>query len=221
VRRGGVVDPDAALARGHAQVAVVVQALQRAGRRLRQPTPGVDGALAAEAIGQRARMDRPLLAGEREQCGGKPGRHEAPVGAVGIEARVEQPRDPPRHEAVGIEEVLFQLEPRKGALQVACRIVCDAVPQDQILRACGEADRVGLDETEGADGAGEGGWRGQGGGEDLAAQVLEGQGCRSSPRADGGTHRGLTADIEGARSPKGTGAARVSTRAIEIHLKRE
>jgi hypothetical protein len=124
-------------------------------------------------------MDRPLLADEREQFGGKPGRHEAPVGAVGIVARVEQPCDAPRHEAVGIEEILFQPQPRKGAFQVPDRIVGhavaqdvvgdavpqdvvgDAVPQDEILRARREADRVGLDEAEGADGAGEGGWRGQ------------------------------------------------------------
>jgi hypothetical protein len=100
-------------------------------------------------------MDRPLLADEREQFGGKPGRHEAPVGAVGIVARVEQPCDAPRHEAVGIEEILFQPQPRKGAFQVPDRIVGhavaqdvvgdavpqdvvgDAVPQDEILRAPG------------------------------------------------------------------------------------
>jgi hypothetical protein len=43
------------------QEAVVVQALQGTCRRFRQPGPGVDGALAAEPIGQGVRMDRSLL----------------------------------------------------------------------------------------------------------------------------------------------------------------
>jgi hypothetical protein len=148
---------------------------------------GID--LCDRRTAQRARsMDRPLLADQGEQFGGKPGRHEAPVGAFGTR-RVEQPCDAPRHEAVGIKEILLQPQPRKGAFQVPDRIVGHAVAQDEILRACGEADRVGLDETEGPDGAGEGGRRRRGLREDSGTEVVNGHRCRSVACAEARTHR--------------------------------
>jgi hypothetical protein len=78
-----------------------------------------------------------------------------------------------RHEAVGIEIILFQLEGSKAPFQVPCPVVADPVAKDEVLRAGGRTDGVGLDKAESVDGFAEGGLRKQGGGEGVAAEFRE------------------------------------------------
>ena len=52
-----------------------------------------------------------------------------------------------RHEAIGVEEILLQPEPREPPFEVACAIAGHAMPQDQILRARRRADRIRLHEA--------------------------------------------------------------------------
>jgi hypothetical protein len=53
-----------------------------------------------------------------------------------------------RQESIVDEEVLFDLEPRVTALELACPVVDHPVAQRQVLRARRCADRVGLHEPE-------------------------------------------------------------------------
>jgi hypothetical protein len=59
-----------------------------------------------------------------------------------------------RHEAIGVEEILLEIEGRVTRFEVTGAIVCHAVAKNQILSASGGADGIGLYETQTADGAG-------------------------------------------------------------------
>jgi hypothetical protein len=60
-----------------------------------------------------------------------------------------------RHEAVGVEKVLFQPEAAEGAIEIAGLVAAHAVPQDQVLRPGWRADRVGLHEAQALQGVGQ------------------------------------------------------------------
>ena len=115
----GLVDPDPVAPPRHPQQAVVVQALQRAGGRLGEPAPAVHRPLAAEALFEVRGMRRPPVADEGQHLGGQVARHLERPGVA--DARMQQPGGVARHEAVGVEEILLQPQPREASLEVAAR----------------------------------------------------------------------------------------------------
>ena len=58
--------------------------------------------------------------------------------------RLQSPRDV----AVVDEEVFLDVECCVTAFEIPGAIVFDAVPQNQVLRSCGRADRVSLKKTK-------------------------------------------------------------------------
>ena len=64
-----------------------------------------------------------------------------------FEARMEQMPGGKGHESVGVEEILFEVQRRVTFFEISGAVGFDAVAQDEILRAGGRADGVGLDEA--------------------------------------------------------------------------
>ena len=81
--------------------------------------------------------------------------------------------DRPRQKAVIDEEVLFDLELRITALQIAGAIAAHAVPQDQILSTSWRANRIRLNEPKLANGAGEGRRRKQAASDGVGTQARD------------------------------------------------
>ena len=69
-----------------------------------------------------------------------------------VPPRMQQAHGLARHETVIDEEGLFNREARVAALQLAGAIVCDALREDEVLRAGGRAHRVGLEKPEARNG---------------------------------------------------------------------
>ena len=63
-------------------------------------------------------------------------------------ARMHQLEDPPRNESVVDEEVFLDPERRVTALEIAGPVGGHTMPQRQVLRTRGCADRVGLNEAQ-------------------------------------------------------------------------
>ncbi len=94
-------------------------------------------------------------------------------------ARVHEPGHFARHETVVDEDILFDAERVVEAFEVAGAISGDAVPQSQVLRAGGRANRVGLHEAERVQGARKRGRRKETAGDGEATEVGEGE-CQMS-----------------------------------------
>ena len=76
-----------------------------------------------------------------------------------------------RQEAIGVEKILFQLERSKVLFQVSGPVIADAVAKDQVLRAGGRTDRVGLNKTQSIDGFAESGLGEERGCKRVAAEI--------------------------------------------------
>src|SRR5262245_27128679 len=91
-------------------------------------------------------MDDTPFADECQQLADAPARAAGP--AVHISARVHQRLDGTGDEAIVDEDVLVHVELGIAPIQIAGTIAGHAMPQRQILRARGRADRIRLDETK-------------------------------------------------------------------------
>ena len=78
-----------------------------------------------------------------------------------------------RHEAVVDEEVFLDRQCRVATLEVTGAVVDDTVAENQVLRACGGADGIGLKEAELRDCLPNGGRLEERAGDGVAAEVGE------------------------------------------------
>src|SRR6267142_3276755 len=92
----------------------------------------------------------------------------------GIRARMHQRPYRARHEAIGDEVVLLDVELRVAAFEVAGTVVLYAMAEYQVLRARGRADRIGLHKAQLVEGAVESGGLEEAVGDGKAPQVVEG-----------------------------------------------
>ena len=118
-----------------------------------------------------ARVHRPAFTHELKHRVGLLPTRGRPLGAR--RSRVHQRVVLAADEAVVDEEIFFDGQARVAALQVAGAVVGNAVAKGQVLRACGCADRVGLDKAEPAEGARQRRRIEQRAGNGIAAQVGE------------------------------------------------
>ena len=117
-----------------------------------------------------ARVHRAARPHEVEQ------RQLALAAALRRAARVHQPRHLAGDEAVVDEDVLFDAERLVLAFEIAGAISGDAMAQRQVLRARGCANRIGLHEAKGVEGAREGRRPEQAARDREAAEISESQG---------------------------------------------
>ena len=87
--------------------------------------------------------------------------------------RVHQLMVSARQESIVDEEILLDAKLRIAPFEIARTVIDHAVPQRQVLRASGGADRVGLHEAEFVDRASEGGRLEQGASNGITTQMVE------------------------------------------------
>ena len=73
-------------------------------------------------------------------------------GELFLESGMEQAPGGSWHEAVGVEKVFFDVELGILLFEITGAVALYAVAKNEILRACGRANGIGLDETEPFDG---------------------------------------------------------------------
>jgi hypothetical protein len=98
-----------------------------------------------------ARMRGTMLAHKSQHVGGKTGRAVPVVATLPIVARMQHAPSLPRYDAVSVEEILLQRQPRELPMYIAIAIFSDTMAQDQVLGAGRRTDRIGLHEAHGAD----------------------------------------------------------------------
>jgi len=121
-------------------------------------------------------MRRPALADKSKNVRGQAGRHKRAARPIPIKPRVQQFADTPRHEAIGVEKILFHGERGITSLQIAGPIVRDAMAKDQILSAGRRTNGIRLDELDLPDRARERARRVRRDVHGLPAQLLKRQG---------------------------------------------
>ena len=90
-----------------------------------------------------------------------------------LPSRMQQSHGLARHETVVDEERLFDRDARVAALQLAGAIVCDALREDEILRASGRPHRIGLKKAKARYGPLKAGGLEQASRDCVAAKLLE------------------------------------------------
>jgi hypothetical protein len=170
--RARLVQPNSALAARNAQHPAVVHGIQQLRRCVARTNEPVGRLAMGEVRVGLARVDHAALAHEiqyRIRLAPTRLRSRLPR-----RARVHQRMQAARDEAVVDEEVFLDWELWIAAFEIAGAVVAGAVAEDQVLRACGGADGVGLEEAELGDGFGEGGWLEERAVDGVAAEVGEG-----------------------------------------------
>ena len=165
------VDANAIVASRHAQQSAVVHRIEQLGGGARRSPPIVSDGTVREALVDLPRMSPSSLANEVED------RFRAALPSRGPRshrrARMQQRLDATGQESVVDEIVFFDFEARVSPLEVSRAIVRDAVPQRQVLRACGSPDGIRLDEAERLDRALESRRLEKAAGDSVAAQVVQ------------------------------------------------
>src|SRR6266487_6225535 len=105
-------------------------------------------------------------------------------GNAGVRARMHQCLDGPGDEAVGDEEVLFDVDHRIAAFEVAGTVVLDAMAQREVLRARRRPDWIGLHEAQPVEGALERRGREEAPGDGETPQIGERDHSRRAPTTE-------------------------------------
>ena len=122
-------------------------------------------------------------------------------GDAAIGARMHQRLKSSGHETVVDEEILIDAELHVAAFEVAGTVILHAMAQDQVLRAGGSADRIGLHKAQPMEGALQRGWREEAPGDRKAPQLV-----------DGDRHSEMLFELQGLRkSPLGNRSAGLSS----------
>ncbi len=82
-----------------------------------------------------------MLVHKFQHVGGKTGRTVPPVAALRIVERIQHAPGLLRHDAVSVEEILLQRQPRELPMHITITIIGDTMPQYQILGASRRTDR--------------------------------------------------------------------------------
>ena len=102
-------------------------------------------------------MGEPAVPDEGQHLRRETGRRVGARLGIRVQAWMQQLPGFAGHEPVGVQEIFLQRQAREAAIQIPGTVADHPVPQDEVLRAGGCADRVRLHEAEPAHGAHEGG----------------------------------------------------------------